>query len=368
MKVSMTKITETYEAFSKEEELSVNLINNILSAMDEELDSDAVIERAALYSSTIETISTTFESAFSSSTTDWIEMFSSSSSAVSKAYSSVSSTFRKEAGTLVVKIISVIKEEYESSSSSSPYDSGSLISKIVTEIETILSSSTILTDSSSFSAGMLIVDVTKGITESIMKSTTTADSGRVMVASMESLNTDIAKSEESSTSADKVDQAGLFTKVATVIMEQFDKSSSVSPSTLMLEVSKTVNEELGSTVSEETETIKLYGNNLKAIFSIFKDLSSLTEKEEKEAKSIIRTIMVFSNTISSSVDAGDIVVATVTALVAFSEGSAFKTPGVQTTMDVLTVVLKENIDNSYPSSGEGKLVLKSVRRALKKIL
>ena len=78
--------------------------------------------------------------------------------------------------------------------------------------------------------------------------------------------------------------------------------------------------------------------------------------------------MVFSNTISSSVDAGDIVVATVTALVAFSEGSAFKTPGVQTTMDVLTVVLKENIDNSYPSSGEGKLVLKSVRRALKKIL
>merc|ERR1719445_1394856 len=142
---------------------------------------------------------------------------------------------------------------------------------------------------------------------------------------MESLNMDITNSEESAASANKVDQVSLFKKVATVIMEQFDKSSTVSPSTLMLEVSKTINKELGSTVASETETIKLYGNNLKAIFSVYKDLTSLTEKEEKEAKSIIRTIMVFSNVISSSVDAGEIVVATITALVAFNEGSTFKT-------------------------------------------
>jgi len=368
MKSSMTKITETYEAFSSmgEEKLSVNLISNILAAMDEEFDSDTVIERAALYSSTIETITTIFESAFSSSTTNWFEMFSSSSSTISKSYSSVSSTFRKEAGTMVVKIISAIKDEYESDSSIS--SSGSLISKIVTEIETIISASTILTDEESFNAGMLIVEVTKGITESIMKSTTSADSGRVMVSSMESLNIDITMSEESVSSANRVDQVSLFKKVSTVIMEQFEESSTVSPSTLMLEVSKTINKELGSTVASETETIKLYGNNLKAIFSVYKDLSSLTEKEEKEAKSIIRTIMVFSNVISSSVDAGEIVVTTITALVAFNEGSTFKTPEVKTTMGVVETVLKDLFGNDYPDTEEGRVVSKTVKRALKRIL
>merc|ERR1719154_836811 len=126
METSMRKIKETYEAFSKEEELSVNLINNILTAMDDELGSDKIIERAALYSSSIETISTTFKSAFSTSTTNWLSMFTSSSSMISKAYSSVSSSFRKEAGTMVVHIISVIKDEYEAastSSSSSSYES-----------------------------------------------------------------------------------------------------------------------------------------------------------------------------------------------------------------------------------------------------
>merc|ERR1712106_618167 len=148
MSATMTKIQETYEAFTEEADLSVNLINNVLTVMDEELDSDEIIERATLYSSTIGTISTTFESAFSTSTTNWLGMFASSASSISKSYSSVASSFRKEAGTMVVKIVSVIQEEYDSASSSSSssfYESGSLISKIVTEIETILSSSTILT-------------------------------------------------------------------------------------------------------------------------------------------------------------------------------------------------------------------------------
>merc|ERR1712105_371892 len=95
-------------------------------------------------------------------------------------------------------------------------------------------------------------------------------------------------------------------------------------------------------------------------------LSSLTEKEEKEAKSIIRVIMVFSNTISSSVDAGSIVVATITALVAFNEGNSFKTPDIKTTMDVVETV-KDKFVNDYPDSDEGRVVFKTVKRALKRI-
>ena len=367
MEISMMKIQETYKAFSTEEELSVNLINNILTGMDDELGSDKFIERAALYSSSIETISSTFESAFSTSTTNWLSMFSSSSSMVTKAYSSVSSSFRKEAGTMVVVIISAIKDEYDAastSSSSSSYESGSLISTVVTEIETILSSSTILITSSSFNAGMLFVDITKGITESIMKSTTIADSGRVMVSTMTSLNTDITKSEESSSSSSKVDQAALFKKVTTVIKEQFESSSTVTPSTIMLEVTKTVNEELGSSVSEKTETLKLYANTLKAIFSVFKDLSSLTEKDEKVAKSIIRTINVFSNTITSSVDAGGIAVATISALVTFNQGSAFKSPEIQGTIDAVKGVLKDTFGAWYFSTEEGGIVSRQLTKQI----
>jgi len=366
MSATMTKIQETYEAFTEEADLSVNLINNVLTVMDEELDSDEIIERAAFYSSTIETISTTFESAFSTSTTNWLGMFASSASSISKSYSSVASSFRKEAGTMVVKVVSVIQEEYDSASSSSSssfYESGSLISKIVTEIETILSSSTILTDETSFNAGLLIVDITMGITESIMKSTTTADSGRVMVSSMVSLNTDITESEESSSSADKVDQTALFKKVTTVIMEQFEASSTVAPSTLMVEVTTAVNEQLGSSVSHETETLKFYANTLKAIFSVFKELSSLTEKDEMEAKTIIRVINVFSNTISSSVDAGEIAVATITALVTFN-AVTFKSTDTQATIDVVKGVLMTEFGNHFLYTDEGMNASKAITKSI----
>merc|ERR1711892_69097 len=355
MSATMIKIQETYEAFTEEADLSVNLINNVLTVMDEELDSDEIIERATLYSSTIETISTTFESAFSTSTTNWLGMFASSASSISKSYSSVASSFRKEAGTMVVKVVSVIQEEY---------DSGSLISKIVTEIQTILSSSTILTDESSFNAGLLIVDVTMGITESIMKSTTTADSGRVMVSSMVSLNTDITESEESSSSADKVDQTALFKKVTTVIMEQFEASSTVAPSTLMMEVTTAVNEQLGSSVSHETETLKFYANTLKAIFSVFKELSSLTEKDEMEAKTIIRVINVFSNTISSSVDAGEIAVAVITALVTFNSAGTFKSNDTQATIDVVKGVLMTEFGNHFLYTDEGMNASKAITKSI----
>merc|ERR1711892_675492 len=367
MSATMIKIQETYEALTEEADLSVNLINNVLTVMDEELDSDEIIERATLYSSTIETISTTFESAFSTSTTNWLGMFASSASSISKSYSSVASSFRKEAGTMVVKVVSVIQEEYDSASSSSSssfYESGSLISKIVTEIETILSSSTILTDESSFNAGLLIVDVTMGITESIMKSTTTADSGRVMVSSMVSLNTDITESEESSSSMDKVDQTALFKKVTTVIMEQFEASSTVAPSTLMVEVTTAVNEQLGSSVSHETETLKFYANTLKAIFSVFKELSSLTEKDEMEAKTIIRVINVFSNTISSSVDAGEIAVATITALVTFNSAGTFKNTDTQATIDVVKGVLMTEFGNHFLYTDEGMNASKAITKSI----
>merc|ERR1712106_1038215 len=364
MSATMIKIQETYEAFTEEADLSVNLINNVLTVMDEELDSDEIIERATLYSSTIETISTTFESAFSTSTTNWLGMFASSASSISKSYSSVASPFRKEAGTMVVKVVSVIQEEYDSASSSSFYESGSLISKIVTEMETILSSSTILTDESSFNAGLLIVDVTMGITESIMKSTTTADSGRVMVSSMVSLNTDITESEESSSSADKVDQTALFKKVTTVIMEQFEASSTVAPSTLMVEVTTAVNEQLGSSVSHETETLKFYANTLKAIFSVFKEISSLTEKDEMEAKTIIRVINVFSNTISSSVDAGEIAVATITALVTFNSAGTFKNTDTQATIDVVKGVLMTEFGNHFLYTDEGMNASKAITKSI----
>jgi hypothetical protein len=215
---------------------------------------------------------------------------------------------------------------------------------------------------------MLIVDITMGITESIMKSTTTADSGRVMVSSMASLNKDITKSEESSSSSSKVDQAALFKEVTTVIKEQFESSSTVAPSTIMLEVTKTVNEQLGSSVSKKTETLKLYANTLKAIFSVFKDLSSLTEKDEKEAKSIIRTINVFSNTITSSVDAGGIAVATITALVAFNQGSSFKSPEIQGTIDAVKDVLKETFGGSYISTEEGRSLSKQLTKQIMKAL
>merc|ERR1711892_400469 len=367
MMVTMTKIEETYAAYSKDDELSVNLIVDVASAMNEELDSDQVIERAALYSSMTETIMSTFESAFSTSTTNWLSMFTSSSSTVGKAYGAVASTFRKEAGTMVVEIFSAIKDGYvmsSSSSSTSSSDSGSLISSIVTAMEMIISSSSVTEEESSFNSGMLIVDVTKGIMESIMKSTTSADSGRVMTSTLESLNTDITESESSSSSSSKVDQAALFKEMVTVIKEKFESDSTVSPSAIMLTVTEAVNEQLGSSVSEETETLKMYVNTLKSVFSVYQELTSLTEKDEKDAKTIIRTLNVFSNTISSSVDAGEIAVATITALVAFSDGATFKTQ-VQDTIDVIKDVLRERFGQLYFNTDEGEKVSKGIKKTIR---
>merc|ERR1719474_553393 len=296
--------------------------------MNDKLNSDKAIMRAMLFSEVIETVSKTFKSAFSTSTTNWLGMMSSSATKISEAFGTISSAFSKEAGTMVVQVSLAIKDEFESSSTSSTFQSGNLISKVVTEMESILSSSSISTLSPSFNIGKLIVEVSEAITGEIMKSTTSADPGRVIVATMKSLNTDITKNEAGSSST-KVDQAGLFKKVSTVIKGKFSDSSSIAPSTLMLEVTKTVNDELGSTVSRKVETMKLYSNALKAIFSLFKDLSSLTEKEEKEAKTIIRLINAFSNTISNNVDAGEIAVATVSSLVTFNEASSTKTPEIQ---------------------------------------
>merc|ERR1711892_1032226 len=357
MMVTMTKIEETYAAYSKDDELSVNLIVDVASAMNEELDSDQVIERAALYSSMTETIMSTFESAFSTSTTNWLSMFTSSSSTVGKAYGAVASTFRKESGTMVVEISSA-------SSSTSSSDSGSLISSIVTAMEMTISSSSVTEEESSFNSGMLIVDVTKGIMESIMKSTTSADSGRVMTSTLESLNTDITESESSSSSSSKVDQAALFKEMVTVIKEKFESDSTVSPSAIMLTVTEAVNEQLGSSVSEETETLKMYVNTLKAVFSVYQELTSLTEKDEKDAKTIIRTLNVFSNTISSSVDAGEIAVATITALVTFSDGATFKTQE-QDTIDVIKDVLRERFGQLYFNTDEGEKVSKGIKKTIR---
>merc|ERR1740137_9982 len=294
-------------------------------------------------------------------------MFSSSASTVSKAYSSVSSSFLiEEAGTMVVKIFSSVQEAYSSSSSSSSsesssssYDSGSLISSVITVIEEIISSSSI--ETSSFKSGVLIVDVTMGIIESIMKSTISADSGRVIEKVIKTLNVDIDKSEAGSS---HVDQPALFKKVATVIKDAFEEDSEITPSKLMVKVASTVNEELGSSVSKETETLKLYVNTLKAVYHAFKDLTSLTEQDEKEAKIIIRTLNVFSNIISSSVDAGDIAVATITALVTFNDGNSFKSPEIQGTIDVIKDLLKDQFGSRYFNTDEGIDVSRGITKTV----
>merc|ERR1711915_862235 len=128
MKTSMMKIKETYEAYTKDDELAVNLIANTVNAMNDKLNSDKAIMRAMLFSEVIETVSKTFKSAFSTSTTNWLGMMSSSATKISEAFGTISSAFNKEAGTMVVKVSLAIKDEFESSSTSSTFQSGNLMS------------------------------------------------------------------------------------------------------------------------------------------------------------------------------------------------------------------------------------------------
>jgi len=110
-----------------------------------------------------------------------------------------------------------------------------------------------------------MVEVSKGITSSIKKSTTTSQSGIVMTKTMITLNEDISSAEESGSTSSSVDQTALFTEVTSVIKTKFDAATSsqpVTPGDIMFVVIKAVNDKLGESVSKMVETAELYVNVL----------------------------------------------------------------------------------------------------------
>ena len=371
MKGAVTKIMEVYDAGDGEEKTAITIVSSVIESIESEMGEDDEISRANIYALIAETVKVIFASSTSSSTVKWLEMYSSSATCVGKEFSKVSSSSKKEAGAMIAKFVEVINTEYGSTTNFTTYDSGKLISSIIEESVTLLSDSS-LSSSSSFNSGLLIVNVATEISEAYTRATSYSDSGRLTTVSITSINTDITKSESSSSSSERVDQSELFSTVAEAVLEKYsmasDNNSAVTAGAVMVRVVKAVNEQLGDDVEKGTETVKLYVNVLKAISEEFQDIETFSDNGKKEAKAMIAAVEVLEGTLPDTIDTGDIILQIITDIHLLYDPNDTRVEGPQQFIDGILQTIADFFHGTSRKKGKLRKIQKNVSKVLRRVL
>ena len=369
MKESVTKIKESYDSGEEEEKTAVSIVSTVVESIDSELGEDEKISRSKIYSLIAETTKIIFEAATSSSTVKWLEMYSSTTNAVGEEFGKLSSDNNKEAGNMIAKYFKLIMTEFESTSDTSFYDSGKLISSIIDESVSLLSDSSAAT-SSLFNSGLLLVNVAEGITKAYTRATSYSDSGRLSTASMMSLNKDITKTETSST---RVKQPELFSKVSEAVLEKFSgvsggDTSGITAGAVIVRVVKAVNDDLGSDVDKDIETVALYVNVLNAIVDEFDDITSFSSDGKKEAKAMIAAVEVLDGSLPSSIDTGDLILQILTDIHELYDPDDTRVDGPQQFIEAILQTIADFFHGNSRKKGKLKKIQKNMTKVLRKEL
>jgi len=324
-----------------------------------------------MYALIAETMKVIFVSSTSSSTVKWLEMYSSSATGVAKEFSKVSSSSKKDAGAMIAKFVAVIKTEYGSTTDFKTYDSGKLISSIIKESVTLLSDSS-ASSSSSFKSGLLLVNVATGITEAYTRATSYSDSGRLITVSITSINTDITKSESSSSGSEKVDLSELLSKVAEAVLEKYsmagDDKSAVTAGAVMVRVVKAVNDQLGDDVKKGTETVKLYVNVLKALSEEFQEIETFSDDGKKEAKAMIAAVEVLEGTLPDTIDTGDIIHQIISDIHLLYDPDDTRVEGPQQVIDGILQTIADFFHGNSRKKGKLRKIQKNMSKVLRSVL
>merc|ERR1712106_1086549 len=268
--------------------------------------------------------------------------------------STSSSSSQKESGAMIAKLIELIKTEYDATTDFTSFDSAKLISSIIDESVSLLSGSSI-SSSSSFSSGLLLVNVATGVTGGYTRASSYSDSGRITTVSITSINKDITDT--------KVMQPELFSKIGEAVLEKFTSSGAV-----IVRAVKAINDQLGADVDKDTESVTLYVNTMKAISDEFEDITTVSDDGKKEAKAMVAAVEVLEGSLPDSIDTGDIILQIVTDIHELYDPEDTRDNGPQQFIEGILQSIANFFHGNPRRKGKLKKIQKNVSKALRQVL